>query len=259
MTTTTAKYGWQMPDPGGSANTWGNTLNATTQAIDQQVYTNAQAGVPVGTITMFGGATPPTNWLLCQGQSLATTGTYAGLFAVLQYTYGGSGANFNLPNLVGQFPLGAGPNQLGVAGGTFATSISVANLPSHSHSITEPGGGHTHVILQTPHSHGDPGHVHGIGDPTHVHNNVIAPGGGHYLPPGSSGVVADINPTPAAATGISQTASAGTGIQAATANINGNTTNAATTGITTTNAVGSGATWNVVPPYLAINFIIKYA
>jgi len=37
MTTATHNYGWLMPDPGGSANTWGNTLNGTTQAIDSQM------------------------------------------------------------------------------------------------------------------------------------------------------------------------------------------------------------------------------
>ena len=38
MTTATHNYGWLMPDPGGgSANTWGNTLNGTTQAIDTKV------------------------------------------------------------------------------------------------------------------------------------------------------------------------------------------------------------------------------
>ena len=39
MTTATHNYGWLMPDPGGSANTWGNTLNGTTQAIDTKVQT----------------------------------------------------------------------------------------------------------------------------------------------------------------------------------------------------------------------------
>ena len=39
MTTATHNYGWLMPDPGGSANTWGNTLNGTTQAIDAKVQT----------------------------------------------------------------------------------------------------------------------------------------------------------------------------------------------------------------------------
>ena len=43
MTTATHNYGWLMPDPGGSANTWGNILNGATQAIDAQVEVNATA------------------------------------------------------------------------------------------------------------------------------------------------------------------------------------------------------------------------
>ena len=43
--TTTANFGWTMPDPGASANTWGATLNATTQKVDAQVFANQQAGV----------------------------------------------------------------------------------------------------------------------------------------------------------------------------------------------------------------------
>ena len=38
MTTATHNYGWLMPDPGGSANTWGNALNGATQAIDSQLW-----------------------------------------------------------------------------------------------------------------------------------------------------------------------------------------------------------------------------
>ena len=45
MTLTTTKYGWTMPDPGGSPNTWGDVLNATTGKIDQQVFVNAQAEI----------------------------------------------------------------------------------------------------------------------------------------------------------------------------------------------------------------------
>ena len=101
--TTTSHYGWTMPDPGASANTWGGTLNATTQKIDQQVYDNQQAtvqsGVPVGSGALWFAATPPTNWLICDGSSLDTT-TYATLFAVIGTKYGSADAShFNLPNL----------------------------------------------------------------------------------------------------------------------------------------------------------------
>jgi microcystin-dependent protein len=255
MTTTTANYGWQMPDPGGSANTWGNTLNSTTQAIDAQVFANAQAGVPIGAISMWGGSTPPANWLLCQGQSLATTGTYAALFAVTQYAYGGSGANFNLPNLQGVFPLGAGPsNALGSAAGSYSYTISLANLPSHAHQIVDVA--HNHGVNQSPHGHGDPGHVHGVNDPTHTHVVPgVALGGGVNIQPGSGFNQTGNVGTTASGAGISIQA-AGTGIQAANANVS---LNASGTGLSTTQAVGSGAAMSIIPSYVALNYIIRYA
>lgn len=52
---------------------------------------------PVGTITGYAGASAPTGWLLCNGATLSTT-AYPELFAVIGYTYGGSGSSFILPN-----------------------------------------------------------------------------------------------------------------------------------------------------------------
>ena len=42
--TTTINYTWQMPDPGASSNTWGDTLNKTTQAIDAQGVSSTSRG-----------------------------------------------------------------------------------------------------------------------------------------------------------------------------------------------------------------------
>ena len=72
MTTITSNYSWQMPDPGGSANTWGDTLNATTQAIDAQVHTNQTA---IGNVVS--GSTPLTGLTVTGNiscQSLVATG-----------------------------------------------------------------------------------------------------------------------------------------------------------------------------------------
>lgn len=52
---------------------------------------------PVGTIVGYAGASAPNGWLLCNGASYSTT-AYPELFAVIGYTYGGSGASFNVPN-----------------------------------------------------------------------------------------------------------------------------------------------------------------
>ena len=255
MTTTTAKYGWQMPDPGGSANTWGNTLNATTQAIDQQVYTNAQAGVQIGTVTMFAGATPPTNWLTCDGSSLATTGTYAALFAVIQYTYGGSGANFNLPNLQGKFLLGAGPNNaLGSAGGSFTYTIGTGNLPAHAHPIVDVA--HNHGVNQWAHSHGDGGgHAHSASQDPHSHTvSNVALGSGVNIQPGSGFNQTGTLPTSTAQPNV-YVGAAHVSLDTQTSGIS---LNASGTGLSTTQNVGSGAPISIVPSYVAINFIIKY-
>ena len=258
--TTTANYGWQMPDPGGSANTWGNTLNATTQAIDQQVFTNAQAGVPVGTIAMFGGATPPANWLICDGSSLATIGTYAALFAVLQYAFGGSGANFNLPDLRGVFPLGANPGSpLGSVAGSYSYTISLANLPPHAHPITDLA--HNHGVNQWSHSHGDGGgHAHSGSQDAHNHSVSIGGSFGYGYGP-------DVPPSPLVQTGstgmTTSTAQPNVYVGAAHVSLDTQTSgislNASGTGLSTTQAVGSGTPISIVPPCVAINFIVKFA
>ncbi|NIV28780.1 MAG: hypothetical protein GWN58_04475, partial [Anaerolineae bacterium] len=49
--------------------------------------------------------TPPSGWVLCDGTSYSTA-SQPDLFAVVGYTYGGSGANFNVPDLRGRMPLG---------------------------------------------------------------------------------------------------------------------------------------------------------
>ena len=253
--TTTANYGWQMPDPGGSANTWGNTLNATTQAIDAQVFANAKAGVPIGSITMFGGASPPPGWFFCNGGVLNTT-TYAALFAVIGYAFGGSGANFNLPNLQTVFPLGAGSNPLGQVGGSFNYTLSAANLPPHAHPIVDLV--HNHGINQSPHNHGDPTHTHPASQSPHSHAVSIGGSWGY-------GFGANVPPSPLVQTGSTgmttdtqqpsvSIAAAGAGIQANTIPIS---LNASGTGLSTTQNTGSGAAFSITPPFIALNFIIR--
>lgn len=53
---------------------------------------------PAGTVIWYSGKSLPSGYLVCNGQSLNKT-TYANLFNAIGYTYGGSGNNFNVPNL----------------------------------------------------------------------------------------------------------------------------------------------------------------
>jgi microcystin-dependent protein len=240
---TTPNYGWTLPDVGGDATTWGATLNSDLLAIDAQVYANEQSGVPVGAITMFAGATPPSNWLICDGRAVDTT-IYAKLYAVIGNTYGGVGSqgNFFLPNLLGRFPVGSDGStyNIGATGGEATHTLLQAEMPTHTHGVNEPG--HTHGV-------NDPTHTHGVSDPMHSHSMPDTPSPALS---GQSGVAGGVGwgwgsqGTTASATGISiQSAATGIGIAAAA------------TGVTIQNAGGGGA-HNNLPPYLGVNFIIRF-
>lgn len=253
--TLTVNYGWVKPEIGASASTWGSKLNGDLDSIDSQVFANAQGSPPVGSIIMFGGAVAPANWLICNGASVSTT-TYAALFAILQYAFGGSGANFNLPNLNGRFPLGAGSNPIGTQGGTYTYSITVANLPAHAHPIADVQ--HNHAASQPAHVHPDPGHVHGVNDPGHGHTGSVAIQPGYGIGPNfpspmvaGGGTAITVN---AAASNVSIQAS-GAGLQAAQPGV---TVAASFSGINTTQAVGSNTPMSIIPLFTAVNYIIRY-
>jgi len=101
--------------------------------------TLAGLAVPSGTICQDAGSTPPTGWLLCDGQAVSRT-TYAALFARISTTYGvGNGTTtFNLPNLKGKVAVGRDSAQtefdvLGETGGAKTVTLTIAQMPAHHH------------------------------------------------------------------------------------------------------------------------------
>lgn len=95
----------------------------------------------IGEIRMFAGNFAPRGWAFCDGQLLGIS-QHAALFSILGTTYGGDGrTTFSLPELRGRSPIhaGSGPGlssrRLGEKGGTESRSLTVSNLPSHSHPI----------------------------------------------------------------------------------------------------------------------------
>lgn len=100
--------------------------------------------VPVGSVLDFAGTSAPANFLICNGQSLSTT-TYATLFAVIGYTWGGSGATFNVPNFQGYVSAGSGgtlfsgSDTVGLTGGASSVSLTENNLPAHTHASNQNG------------------------------------------------------------------------------------------------------------------------
>ena len=266
MSTATSHHHWDKPDVSGSANTWGSILNGTTDKIDQAVYDVEQGAPPVGAIIMFAGATAPPNWLLCNGAQIDTH-VYAKLFAVIGNTFGGVGSagNFILPNLGAQFPIGAGTNKqgrgaaLGEVTGSFTVPIAAANLPAHAHPITDVA--HTHTIDQTPHAHVDAGHVHPVSASQDAHNHTVpnaatfTAGGG--LASGLGAVLGNQTTSPASASNVY--VAIGTGY-AQTQPINANVAlKPSGTGLSTTQPnTGGGTPLDVIPPFVCLNFIIRF-
>ena len=95
--------------------------------------------IPAGVISMYGGSTVPSGWLICDGRAVSRT-TYSRLFSAIGTTYGaGNGSTtFNLPNLKGRVPVGLDTSQtefnsLGKTGGEKKHTLTVNEMPSHNH------------------------------------------------------------------------------------------------------------------------------
>lgn len=96
----------------------------------------------IGYVTMFAGNFEPKSWAFCQGQILAIRSNTA-LFSILGTVYGGNGTTtFGLPDLRGRAVVGAGQgtnlsNYIpGQTSGTETQTMTIENMPSHSHQLT---------------------------------------------------------------------------------------------------------------------------
>lgn len=85
-------------------------------------------------IRLFSFSFAPKGWALCNGQTLPINQNQA-LFSLLGTTFGGDGrVNFQLPNLQGRVPVHVGGNiTLGQQGGEVAHTLSIAEMPQHTH------------------------------------------------------------------------------------------------------------------------------
>lgn len=110
-----------------------------TVALIDDVEANS---TPIGIIQAYAGSTAPTGWLICDGSAVSRT-TYSDLFEVIGTTYGtGNGSTtFNLPDLRGRAPIGSGlgtaedavERTLGQSGGSERVTLTVEQMPSHTH------------------------------------------------------------------------------------------------------------------------------
>ena len=107
---------------------------------------------PIGSVSMYAGASAPSGWMLCNGQAVSRT-TYSALYSIIGTTYGsGDGSTtFNLPDLRDRVAVGAGttysrnskggsasisytPKGTNSGGAVGGRAITVAQMPSHNHN-----------------------------------------------------------------------------------------------------------------------------
>lgn len=110
--------------------------------VPPHVHPGGATRIP-GEIVMFGGTTPPSGWLVCDGSEIKAA-DYPLLAAVLG-TWGPDGAAF-LPDLRGRFPVGVGAGfDLGAKGGSATHGHTADPMPTHDHDAG-PLAAHTHSI-----------------------------------------------------------------------------------------------------------------
>jgi microcystin-dependent protein len=192
--------------------------------IDELATAVVNRLVPVGTIAMYGGASAPTGWLLCNGDAIDAG--YTGLRAIVGTT---------TPDLKGRFAIGDN-STLTLLGTGGSTTIGTNNLPSHQHSFSATTGGMS-ANATLSHTVTDPGHAHTI-------NGVQTLSGLDYLMDalnGGAGGGAYTEPTASATTGV--------GVNphdvSHTHSVSGNTGN-------------TGGAEAYFQPYLVVNYIIKH-
>lgn len=221
----------------------GNVLTSNG-SIWQSSTPSAVGGVLTGSITAYGGVTVPNGYLECDG-STVNSSNYLALHAAISNLYGGSaytgagGLNFTLPDLRGRSIIGTGSGSglssraFGSKGGLENQTITTNNMPSHNHSVYDPGHKHTGTS-----DYGNANHSHG----THHENSGISvsghTGGGTRI---AYAQVYGINAY-SQQNGYAHTHTFGTSTVA--------------TGIST-NYNGSGTAFDNMQPWAAIKYLIK--
>lgn len=91
---------------------------------------------------MFPGNFAPTGWHFCDGTLLAIS-TNQALFALIGTTYGGDGVStFALPDLRSRVPIHQSSSYpIGQSGGVETVTLSVAQIPAHTHLPRASSGG----------------------------------------------------------------------------------------------------------------------
>ena len=236
---------------------------------------------PIGGIVMWGGtvASIPTNYVLCNGASVLTS-AYPSLFAALQYRYGGSGANFNLPNFTTRIPIGTAgtpsppstqatnaASAVDVHTHTVNSSLSLGTLNTHTHS----GGVLTAGSVNTTLTAGNAqNHTHGVtgntGNASAVHTHpYFKPNSGSNQSTGDSNSTSHAHSVNITSSGSNTTIAVNTTLSAGNTNTSITAPGAPNATINTALTAGNASTINTSTPAhthtmntIEVVFIIRF-
>lgn len=267
----------------------GTPINAL---LLRKIVDEINNNTPVGVMHEYAGAVAPPGYLLCQGQEVSRS-EYSALFEVIGEMYGsGDGeTTFSIPDRRGKVGICLDDNDtdfdtLGKCGGSKTHTLTIDEMPSHthvqdahSHSATasskaagshshtassDSKGAHTHTVSGTAASAGDHAHVLWMRNSSSAGDYFKRPPlsanrGTDYDAPGGEPVKSagahthTVSGTAASAGGHSHTITVGSGgSHSHTITV---TLNEATA---TNQKTGGSKPHSIMPPYIALNYIIKY-
>lgn len=222
-------------------------------------------GIPVGAIMPFAGASAPTGWFLCNGGEVSAAANPK-LAALLGTNFGAASAGMvKLPDLRGRFPVGAQSGSswaFGAQGGSTQVTLTQSNLPQHTHGVPLPA-------RQGSTASGNAEHSHAAGTLTTGAAGAFSRN--WSLQTGPNGV-SSTNPDAKVLVGKKDSGSGdpvtwSMSVSSHTHTVTGDTATATAphthtfdvpaASTTTDGGSGAGTAFNVVPPFLAIGFIIK--
>lgn len=124
------------------------TIKVYNTSADDWVYIRAQE---IGDIKYCINQNDHHGWMLCDGRSLSRT-DFSDLFAIIGTSFGSDNAGtFKLPDTRGRVVAGVGQGagltnrNLGDTVGEERHTLTITEMPSHTHTINDPGHSHTYI------------------------------------------------------------------------------------------------------------------